>query len=93
MAGYPFARSTFIFSIRSHHVTPFSTAENPAVTIKFDSDAKSASKERAKAYADAAKGGYIVGVSHISFPGLGRVRANAGGKGYSWIPVNYSSLK
>ena len=67
--------------------------ENPAVTIKFDSDAKSASKERAKAYADAAKGGYIVGVSHISFPGLGRVRANAGGKGYSWIPVNYSSLK
>ena len=67
--------------------------DNPAVTIKFDSDSKPAAKERAKAYADAAKGGYIVGVSHISFPGLGRVRANAGGKGYTWIPVNYSSLK
>lgn len=67
--------------------------DNPAVTIKFDSDSKAAAKERAKAYADAAKGGYIVGVSHISFPGLGRVRANAGGKGYTWIPVNYSSLK
>ena len=67
--------------------------DNPAVTIKFDSDSKPAAKERAKAYADAAKGGYIVGVSHISFPGLGRVRANAGGKGYTWIPVNYASLK
>ena len=67
--------------------------DNPAVTIKFDSDTKDAAKERKKAYADAAKGGYIVGVSHISFPGLGRVRANAGGKGYTWIPVNYSSLK
>jgi glyoxylase-like metal-dependent hydrolase (beta-lactamase superfamily II) len=67
--------------------------DNPAVTIKFDSDSKPAAKERAKAYADAAKGGYLVGVSHISFPGLGRVRANAGGKGYTWIPVNYSSLK
>ncbi len=67
--------------------------DNPAVTIKFDSDAKPAAKERKKAYADAAKGGYLVGVSHVSFPGLGRVRANAGGKGYTWIPVNYSSLK
>ncbi len=67
--------------------------DHPAVTIKFDSESKSAARERAKAYADAAKGGYIVGVSHISFPGLGRVRANVGGKGYTWIPVNYSSLK
>jgi glyoxylase-like metal-dependent hydrolase (beta-lactamase superfamily II) len=67
--------------------------DNPAVTIKFDSETKAAAMERKKAYADAAKGGYIVGVSHISFPGLGRVRANAGGKGYTWIPVNYSSLK
>lgn len=67
--------------------------DNPAVTIKFDSDSKPAAKERKKAYADAAKGGYLVGVSHVSFPGLGRVRANAGGKGYTWVPVNYSSLK
>ncbi len=67
--------------------------DNPAVTIKFDSDSKPAAKERKKAYADAAKGGYLVGVSHVSFPGLGRVRANAGGKGYTWMPVNYSSLK
>ena len=66
--------------------------DNPAVTIKFDSESKAAAKERIKAYADAAKNGYLVGASHIAFPGLGRVRA-AGGKSYTWVPLNYSSLK
>jgi hypothetical protein len=28
-----------------------------------------------------------VAASHLSFPGIGRVRAE--GKGYIWIPVNY----
>ncbi len=67
--------------------------ENPAVTIKFDSDSNNAAKERAKAYAAAAKAGYLVGVTHISFPGIGYVRKNAKGPGYFWVPVNYSSLK
>ncbi len=67
--------------------------DNPAVTIKFDSDSKNAAKERSKAYASAAKDGYLVGVTHISFPGLGYVRKNVQGKGYSWVPVNYTSLK
>jgi glyoxylase-like metal-dependent hydrolase (beta-lactamase superfamily II) len=67
--------------------------ESPAVTIKFDSDSKNAAKERNKAYAAAAKDGYLVGVTHISFPGLGYVRKNVQGKGYSWVPVNYTSLK
>ena len=67
--------------------------DNPAVTIKFDTESKGAAKERKKAYAAAAKGGYLVGSAHISFPGLGRLRANAGGKGYNWVPVNYSGLK
>ncbi len=40
------------------------------------------------AYADAAKGGYIVGSAHLSFPGLGRLRAE--GAGYVFVPVNYS---
>jgi glyoxylase-like metal-dependent hydrolase (beta-lactamase superfamily II) len=62
--------------------------DNPAVTIKFDSDSKSAAKERAKAYADAAKQGYMVGIAHVSFPGLGYVKKGAG-KGYQWMPVNY----
>ena len=61
---------------------------NPAVTIQFDTDSKAAAPQRKKAYADAAKGGYLVGVAHISFPGIGRVVAS--GSGYTWLPVNYS---
>ena len=61
---------------------------NPSVTIQFDTDSKAAAPQRKKAYADAAKGGYLVGVAHISFPGIGRVAAS--GSGYTWLPVNYS---
>jgi hypothetical protein len=66
---------------------------NPAVTIAFDSDSKAAAKERAKAYASAAKEGHLVGATHIAFPGLGRVRKATNGAGYVWIPVNYNGLK
>ena len=65
--------------------------DKPGVTIAFDSDHKAAASERAKAYADAAKHGYIVAATHISFPGLGRLRAS--GKGYIWVPVNYTVLR
>ncbi|WP_334189548.1 MBL fold metallo-hydrolase, partial [Noviherbaspirillum sp.] len=65
--------------------------DNPAVTIQFDSDSKAAAAQRKKAYADAAKQGYLVAASHLSFPGIGRVRAN--GKGYVWVPVNYSPVR
>ena len=65
---------------------------NPAVTIKFDSDTKNAASERGKANAEVAKKGYLVGSAHISFPGLGYVNKGAG-KGYTWVPVNYSSGK
>lgn len=66
--------------------------EDPSVTIKFDSETKAAAKERLKAYADAAKNGYLVGASHISFPGLGYVRKSSG-KSFTWMSVNYTSLK
>ena len=61
---------------------------NPSVTIQFDNDSKAAAAQRRRAYADAAKGGYIVGAAHLSFPGLGRLRAE--GAGYVFVPVNYS---
>ena len=44
--------------------------------------------QRKKAFADAAKQGLWVGSAHLPFPGLGRLRAD--GKGYDWIPANYS---
>ncbi|HEX9391314.1 MAG TPA: MBL fold metallo-hydrolase [Usitatibacteraceae bacterium] len=65
--------------------------DNPAVTIKFDSDSKDAAVQRKKAYADAAKQGYLVAGAHLSFPGIGHLRAE--GKGYVWVPLNYSPLK
>jgi glyoxylase-like metal-dependent hydrolase (beta-lactamase superfamily II) len=61
--------------------------ENPEVTIGFDSDSKAAKAQRKKAYAEAAKEGYMIGATHLSFPGLGYIRAE--GKGYVWVPVNY----
>lgn len=64
--------------------------DNPSVTIKFDSDSKAAAEQRKKAYADAAKHGYLVGSAHLSFPGLGYVRRE--GKAYAWVPLNYSPL-
>ncbi|MBR7747534.1 MBL fold metallo-hydrolase [Undibacterium baiyunense] len=65
--------------------------ENPTVTISFDSDSKAAMAQRLKAYADAAKQGYMVGATHLSFPGLGYVRKE--GKAYAWVPVNYVPVK
>jgi glyoxylase-like metal-dependent hydrolase (beta-lactamase superfamily II) len=64
--------------------------ENPSVTIKFDSDSAAAAVQRKKAYAEAAKEGYLVGSTHLSFPGLGHVRTE--GKAYAWIPLNYSPM-
>ncbi len=48
-------------------------------------------QERRLACADAARNGYWVGAAHLSFPGLGHLRAE--GDGYVWIPANYSSLR
>jgi len=70
------------------HVAAVQFAE-PSVTIQFDSDSKRAAPQRKKAYADAAKGGYYVAVAHVSFPGIGQLRAD--GKGYRWLPANYTS--
>jgi glyoxylase-like metal-dependent hydrolase (beta-lactamase superfamily II) len=65
--------------------------DKPAVTIAFDSDPKAAAAERQKEFAQAAKAGDLLGGAHLSFPGLGHVRAQ--GKGYQWIPVNYTQVR
>lgn len=62
---------------------------DPTVTIAFDTDSKLAMPQRQKAFADAAKQGYLVAVAHIPFPGIGRVLPD--GKSYSWLPVNYTT--
>jgi hypothetical protein len=61
----------------------------PSVTIAFDTDSKVAAPSRQQNFADAARQGYFVGIAHVSFPGIGQLRAD--GKGYDWLPVNYSA--
>ncbi|MBI2726541.1 MAG: MBL fold metallo-hydrolase [Polaromonas sp.] len=65
--------------------------ERPVVGIQFDSDSNVASVQRASLYEQAANDQAIFAASHVSFPGLGRVRKN--GTGYVWLPVNYSALR
>jgi glyoxylase-like metal-dependent hydrolase (beta-lactamase superfamily II) len=62
---------------------------NPSVTVIFDVDSRAAAAERKKALADLAKQGTLIGAPHIAFPGIGRLRKD--GKGYAWVPVNYSA--
>jgi glyoxylase-like metal-dependent hydrolase (beta-lactamase superfamily II) len=65
--------------------------DDPSVTIAFDSDSTSAEAQRKRAFADAAKGGYLVAGSHLQFPGIGHVREQ--GKSFTWVPVNYTNLR
>ena len=70
------------------HMAPVQL-QNPAVTVAFDVDPKAAAAQRKRALADFARHGTLIGAAHIDFPGLGRLRTE--GKGYAWVPVNYSS--
>jgi glyoxylase-like metal-dependent hydrolase (beta-lactamase superfamily II) len=63
---------------------------NPSVTIHFDNDSATAAIQRKKVFAEAAEHGDWVGGAHLSFPGIGHLRA--AGTGYSYTPANYSAL-
>jgi glyoxylase-like metal-dependent hydrolase (beta-lactamase superfamily II) len=65
--------------------------QQPQVTIAFDTDSKSAAIQRKKAYAEAAKEGYLVAAAHLPFPGIGHIRAE--GRGYVWVPVDYQQIR
>ena len=72
------------------HVAAVQFAE-PSVTIRFDTDSKAAAAQRKKQYADAAKRGHWVAAAHLPFPGIGHLRSD--GKGYDWLPANYTALR
>ena len=65
--------------------------DHPSVTIAFDSDAKTAAIARDKAFLLASEKGDLVAASHLSFPGLGHVRAQ--GNRYQWVPLNYTQAR
>ncbi len=62
---------------------------DPAVAIVYDVNPKAAAAQRMKAFREAAKEGYWVAGDHLSFPGIGHIRA--AGTGYTWVPANYST--
>jgi glyoxylase-like metal-dependent hydrolase (beta-lactamase superfamily II) len=63
---------------------------DPAITIAYDTDPDAARAARQRVLEEAASQGYLIGAAHISFPGLGHVRAEQ--TGYSWAPVPYSVI-
>lgn len=65
--------------------------DNPQVTVAFDSDEKAAAAARKQVFDDAARNGWLVGGAHLQFPGLGHLQAQ--GKGYRWVPVNYTQMR
>ncbi len=62
---------------------------DPAVTIRFDTDSAAAVKARKEVFADVAAHDYWIAAAHLSFPGIGHLRAEPG-SGYTFVPVNYS---
>ncbi len=63
---------------------------DPTVTISFDTDSDMAAAQRKRIFADAAEQGLWVGGAHLSFPGIGHLRAM--GPEYLFVPANYSAL-
>jgi len=61
---------------------------DPGITIDYDVDRAGAAAARRRILADAAREGFMVGGAHVSFPGIGHVRAER--SGFSWVPAPYS---
>ncbi|MEC7377172.1 MAG: MBL fold metallo-hydrolase [Pseudomonadota bacterium] len=59
----------------------------PEVAIQFDVNSEQAIESRAEAFADAASTGFWIGAAHLSFPGLGHLKAAE--SGYEFVPANY----
>lgn len=70
------------------HVAAVQFAD-PSVTIVYDVDQAAAALQRKKVFAEAAKHGCWIAGEHLSYPGIGHIRAN--GASYVFVPANYSS--
>lgn len=60
---------------------------DPDVTIDYDVEPTRAALTRRQVLEDAARDGYLIGGSHLSFPGLGHVTRQNGR--YAWAPLPY----
>jgi glyoxylase-like metal-dependent hydrolase (beta-lactamase superfamily II) len=63
---------------------------NPDIAIILDVDPEASVLKRREFLAKAAKERFWIAADHISFPGIGHVKAE--GKGYTFIPAKYSVI-
>jgi glyoxylase-like metal-dependent hydrolase (beta-lactamase superfamily II) len=63
---------------------------DPTVAITFDMDPKAAVLARADVFKRSAKEGDLIGAAHLPFPGVGHLRS--AGRGWQWLPLNYTRL-
>ena len=61
---------------------------SPSLGSAFDADRKAAAEQRLRIFKMAAAGDDWVAGGHLSFPGIGHIRAGEGR--YFWTPANYS---
>jgi glyoxylase-like metal-dependent hydrolase (beta-lactamase superfamily II) len=61
---------------------------HPLIGSSFDADPRAAAEQRLRIFKMAANGNDWIAGGHLSFPGIGHVRA--GQEGYLWAPINYS---
>jgi glyoxylase-like metal-dependent hydrolase (beta-lactamase superfamily II) len=61
---------------------------DPTITVAYDVDPAAAAATRIRLLAEADRDGLLVGSDHISFPGLGHVRAE-GANRFAWVPRPY----
>lgn len=61
---------------------------NPSVAFRFDSDKDAATVQRKRVLETAASSRSWVAAAHLSFPGIGHVRAE--GPAFAWVPAAYS---
>ncbi|MBS0451377.1 MAG: MBL fold metallo-hydrolase [Proteobacteria bacterium] len=70
-----------------YHAVQFA---NPKASFEVDADRAQAIESRRAMLQRAAREGWWVGGAHLPFPGLGHARTE--GKGYAWVPAEYSPL-
>jgi glyoxylase-like metal-dependent hydrolase (beta-lactamase superfamily II) len=63
---------------------------NPSVTVVYDLDSAAAAAVRAQQFSLFAQQRALVSAPHLPFPGVGHLRAEAGG-GFRWVPVEYTN--
>ncbi len=71
------------------HVAPIQFPD-PQVTVTYDSDGAGAEGRREALFSEAARTGAWIAAAHISFPGLGHIRAEDGR--FGWVPANYTTV-